>query len=66
MVMVAVRGGCVSVWVGGHNRGGLELIFFCFGGGELSKFLLDNSSFFAPPPPPDNYCTVPYVIFYYF
>ena len=34
--------------------------FFCFGGGVLSKFLLDNSSFSAPPPP-DNYCTVPYV-----
>ena len=39
---------------------GLELIFFCFAGGVLSKFLLDNSSFSAPPtPPPDNYCTVP-------
>ena len=30
------------------TEGGLELIFFCFGGGVLSKFLLDNSSFSAP------------------
>ena len=34
------------------TEGGLELIFFCFGGGVLSKFLLDNSGFSAPPPPP--------------
>ena len=34
-----------------HNRGGLELIFFCFWGGVPSKFLLDNSSFSAPPLP---------------
>ena len=30
-----------------HKRGGLELIFFGFGVGVLSKFLLDNSSFSA-------------------
>ena len=65
---MAVRGGCVCVgeWV---VEGGCDVIFniteevrtnfFCFGGGVLSKFLLDNSSFSAPPPP-DNYCTVPY------
>ena len=42
------------------TEGGLELIFFCFGGGGvLSTFLLYNSSFSAPSPP-DNYCTVPY------
>ena len=28
--------------------GGLERLFFCFEGGALSKFLLDNSSFSTP------------------
>ena len=61
MVMVAVRGGCVCVcgWVG-SGRGcdvifniteGGRTNFYGFGGGVLSKFLLDNSSFSAPPPP---------------
>ena len=51
-------------WEGGGDvifnitEGGLELIFL-FGGGVLSKFLLDNSSLSASPP--DNYCTVPYL-----
>ena len=55
------------MWLGGGGcdvtfnitEGGVRTIFFSFGGGILSKFLLDNSSFSAPPPP-DNYCTVPY------
>ena len=29
---------------------GVRTNFFCFGGGVLSKFLLDNSSFSAAPP----------------
>ena len=42
MAMVAVRSGCVCVWVGGgrgvrryfqHNRGGVRTNFSCFGGG---------------------------------
>ena len=37
--------------------GGVRTNFFAFGGGVLSKFLLDNSSFSASPP--DNYCAVP-------
>ena len=32
--------GCVCVWVGGVR--GVRTNFFCFGGGVLSKFLLDN------------------------
>ena len=58
MVMVAVRGGCVCVWMGSGRggsdvifnitEGGLKLTFFVFEGGVLSKFLLDNSSFSAP------------------
>ena len=51
MVMVAVRGVCVCGWVGGGGGGvrGVRTNFFCFGGGVLSKFLLDNSSFSASP-----------------
>ena len=56
--VVGGGGGCDVIF--NITEGGLELIFFCFGGGVLSKFLLDNSSFSAPPP--DNYCTVPYII----
>ena len=54
--VVGGRGGNVIFNI---TERGLELIFFCFGGEVLSKFLLDNSSFSAPPPLPDNYCTVP-------
>ena len=61
MVMVAVRGGCVCGCLGGWWEGGFDVIFhiteegglelfFLFGGGVLSKFLLDNSSFSAPSP----------------
>ena len=40
---------------------GVRTDFFCFGGGVLLKFLLDDSSFSAPPPLRcDIYCTVPY------
>ena len=42
-------GGCDVIF--NITDGELELFFFCFGGGVLSKVLLDNS--------PDNYCTVP-------
>ena len=58
--MVGGGGGVCDV-IFNITEGGLELFFFCFGGGVLSKFLLDNSSFSAPPP--DNYCTVPYPCF---
>ena len=59
----SVVGVCVCVCGGGGGGvGGYDVIFnitavglqlfFWFGGGVLSKFLLDNSSFSAPPPPP--------------
>ena len=45
----------MCLWVGGCDvifniTEGVRTNFFCFGGGVLSKFLLDKSSFLAPPP----------------
>ena len=40
-------GGCDVIF--NITEGGLELIFFLFWRGVLSKFLLDNSGFSAPP-----------------
>ena len=41
-------GGCNVIF---NITEGVRTNFFCFGGGLLSKFLLDNSSFSAPFPP---------------
>ena len=41
-------GGCDVIF---NITEGRRTNFFCFAGGVLSKFLLDNSSFSAPPPP---------------
>ena len=52
------EGGCDVIFHITEGGGRVRTNFFCFGGGVLSKFLLDKSSFSVPPP--DNYCTVPY------
>ena len=42
------EGGCDVIF---NIKRGVRTNFFCFGGGVLSKFLLDNSSFSAAPRP---------------
>ena len=47
---VVVGGGGCDVIFNITEGGGVRTNFFCFGGGVLSKFFLDNSSFSAPSP----------------
>ena len=45
--------------------GGCDVIFNITGGVRNNFFVLELGNCLSPLPP-DNYCTVPYVIFYFF